>query len=138
MLCCRELPPTKPEDDLPFGSPRNMAGVGGDADPGGGRVHKSDPAGLGEDRGGDLEWPSTCSIAITCLIRDGHPQVGERLQTLPPEDRVLTSVVNVAEMLRGIHLLPEGRRKRELLSHYRRVIGRMEEILSVTQTVAER
>ena len=34
-----------------------------------------------------------------------HPKVVERLAALPMDDRVLTSVVGVGELLRGVYLL---------------------------------
>ncbi len=71
-------------------------------------------------------------------VQEGHLRVVERLSMLPPTDRVFTSVVNVAELLRGVHLLPKSRRQRQLLELYHQVIGQMEEILPITLTVAEK
>ena len=71
-------------------------------------------------------------------VQEGHLRVVERLTMLPPIDRVFTSVVNVAELLRGVHLLPKSRRQRQLLELYHQVIGQMEEILPITLTVAEK
>lgn len=70
-------------------------------------------------------------------IQEGHPQVVTRLTSLGPADRVLTCVVNVAELLRGVLLLPAGRRQRELLRLYHQAIGPAEEVLPITLTVAE-
>lgn len=61
-----------------------------------------------------------------------------RLTFLPPKDRVFTSVVGVAELLRGVYLLPKSRRQQELLALYHQVMGQMEEILPITLAVAER
>ena len=71
-------------------------------------------------------------------IQEAHPKVLERLQGLPAEDRVFTSVVGVAELLRGIYLLPKGPRQRDLLKLYDRTIRQMSEILPITLPVAER
>lgn len=71
-------------------------------------------------------------------VQEAHPKVVQRLSTLSSGDRVFTSVVGVAELLRGVYLLPKGRRRQELLKLYWQVIGRMEEILPMTQAVAER
>lgn len=70
-------------------------------------------------------------------VQEGHPQVLARLRALGPEDRVFTSVVNVAELLRGVYLLSPGRRQRELLLLYREVIGQGDEVLPITRPVAE-
>jgi tRNA(fMet)-specific endonuclease VapC len=71
-------------------------------------------------------------------VQEGHPSVIARLRGLAPEDRVFTSVVNVAELLRGVYLLAPGRRQRELLRLYGEVIGPGEEVLPLTLPVAER
>lgn len=71
-------------------------------------------------------------------VQEGHPKVVQQLTILPSEDRVFTSVVGVAELLRGVHLLPRSRRRSELLALYHQVIGQMEEVLPITLTVAER
>jgi predicted nucleic acid-binding protein len=60
------------------------------------------------------------------------------LTRLLPEDRILTSVVNIGELLRGMLLLADGRRKRELLVWYQQTIPGMDAILPVTLHVAER
>jgi tRNA(fMet)-specific endonuclease VapC len=70
-------------------------------------------------------------------VQEGHPNVVAHLTVLPAEDRVFTSVVNVAELLRGVHLLPAGRRRRQLLDLYQQVLGRAEEILPITLAVGE-
>lgn len=71
-------------------------------------------------------------------VQEGHPTVIRRLSALSPEDRVFTSVVGVAELLRGVYLLPKGRRQRELLTLYHQVLGHMEEVLPMTRLVAEK
>ena len=60
---------------------------------------------------------------LSC-VQERHPAVTDRLAAFPPDARVLTSVVSVAELLRGVCLLPESRRQRELLELYRRVKAR--------------
>jgi predicted nucleic acid-binding protein len=70
-------------------------------------------------------------------VQDGHPGVIARLSALSQPDRVVTSVINLGEMLRGVYLLPEGRRKRELLQLCRETVGRLEEVLPLTPAVGE-
>ena len=70
-------------------------------------------------------------------FRERHPGVVHRLGTLSAEDQIVTSVINTGELLRGIHLLPKGRRRRELLEWYHRTIPAMVAILPVTQPAAE-
>jgi tRNA(fMet)-specific endonuclease VapC len=70
-------------------------------------------------------------------VQEGHPTVVAHLTALPAEDRVLTSVVNIAELLREVHLLPDGQRRRQLLNLYQQVLGRAEEILPITLAVGE-
>jgi tRNA(fMet)-specific endonuclease VapC len=71
------------------------------------------------------------------FVQEAHAQVLARLRALGPEDQVFTSVVNVAELLRGVYLLAPGRRQRELLRLYRQVIGQGDEVLPITRPVAE-
>ena len=71
-------------------------------------------------------------------LQEGHPKVVERLTALPLDDRVFTSVVSVAELLRGVYLLAKSRRQQKLLELYHQVIRQMEEILPITLTVAEK
>lgn len=71
-------------------------------------------------------------------VQEGHPKVVQRLTALSAGDRVFTSVVGVAELLRGVYLLPQGRRRRELLALYQQVLGQMEEVLPITWPVAEK
>ena len=71
-------------------------------------------------------------------LQERHRGVVNRLAALAPQDRVLTSVVGVAELLRGACLLPKGRRQRELIALYQEVVGQMEEILPLTPAVAEK
>jgi tRNA(fMet)-specific endonuclease VapC len=70
-------------------------------------------------------------------IQERHPQVLARLGSLSADAQVFTSVVNVAELLRGVYLMPEGRRKRELLQLYRQVIGSAGDVLPLTLPVGE-
>ena len=70
-------------------------------------------------------------------VQERHPRVIDQLIALPSDARVMTSVISVAELLRGVYLLSKGRRQRELLSLYQQVIERMEEVLPMTREVAE-
>lgn len=70
-------------------------------------------------------------------VQEGHPRVVARLTSLGPGDQVLTCVVNVAELLRGVLLWSPGRRQRELLRLYHQVIGPAEEVLPITRPVGE-
>jgi len=47
-------------------------------------------------------------------------------------------VVSVGEVLRGVYLLPKSRRRTQLLKLYREVLGRMGEVLPVSEPAAER
>jgi tRNA(fMet)-specific endonuclease VapC len=71
-------------------------------------------------------------------IQEGHPGVVARLSAASPGDRIVTSAINLGELLRGVYLLAEGRRKRQLLRLCREVIGSLEEVLPVTPAVGER
>ena len=71
-------------------------------------------------------------------LQQQHLTVLHHLAALLPGDRVLTSVVNVGELLRGVYLLPEGRRRRELLQRCNQVISRMDETLLVDIAAAEK
>jgi predicted nucleic acid-binding protein len=70
-------------------------------------------------------------------LQEGHASVAAHLRSLPPQAKVFTSVVNIAELLRGVHLLPAGRRKKELLALYRQILEQMKEVLPITPEVAE-
>ena len=71
-------------------------------------------------------------------VQEGRPEALQRLATLPFDDRVFTSVVNVGELLRGVYLLPRSRRQQELLRLYRKIVREMEEVLPITPMVAEK
>lgn len=66
-----------------------------------------------------------------------HPEVLEHFQTLPPEAKVVTSVITQAELLAGIHQAPGERRQRELRSVYEQMLLQIADILPVTSQVAE-
>ena len=68
-------------------------------------------------------------------VQEGDPGVVARLAAFSPEDRIVTSAINLGERLRGGYLFPDGRRKRQLLRLCREVIGRLEEVLPVTRSV---
>lgn len=70
-------------------------------------------------------------------LEERHVQAVGHLAALLPQDRLLTSVVNVAELLRGVYLLPEGRRRRQLLNQCHQIVQQMDEILPVSLMVAE-
>ena len=71
-------------------------------------------------------------------LQKRHPRVIAHLGALHSGDRVLTSVVAVAELLRGVWLLPRSRRQRELLDLYGQVIASMDEVLPLDRPVAEK
>ena len=71
-------------------------------------------------------------------LQERHPRVIARLGALHSGDRVLTSVVAVAELLRGVWLLPRSRRQRALLALYGQVIASMDEVLPLDRAVAEK
>ena len=70
-------------------------------------------------------------------LQENHPNVLAHLASLPATDRVFTSVVSAAELLRGVLLLPAGRRQQELHRLYRQITETIEEILPITLTVGE-
>ena len=70
-------------------------------------------------------------------LQERHPNVVNRLARLSPDDQVLTSVINIGELLRGVYRLPKGRRQRELLHWYHQAVRRMDAILPVTRAAAE-
>ena len=55
-----------------------------------------------------------------------------RLGSLRPADQLLTSVIGIGELLKGVYLLPDGKRRRDLLRLYHQVIADMDEILPVS------
>lgn len=69
-------------------------------------------------------------------LQERHERVVARLAALSETDRVFTSVVSMAELLRGVYMLPGGKRRRELLGLYRSLLGSMKEILQVSMSVA--
>ncbi len=71
-------------------------------------------------------------------LQERHPRVLARLSLFRAGDRLFTSVVGVAELLKGIHLLPAGRRQRELLELYHQTLQRMAAILPISRSAAER
>lgn len=71
-------------------------------------------------------------------LQERHPNVLNQLTAVSSEGRILTSVVNVGELLLGVYLLSRGRRQRELLSAYHQVIERVEAVLPITRVVADK
>ena len=71
-------------------------------------------------------------------VQERHPRVLARLGSVRSEDRLLTSVIGIGELLKGVYLLPNGKRRRELLSLYHRAIEDMDEILPISRPVAEK
>ena len=65
------------------------------------------------------------------------PSVVHRLSGLTIDDHVATSVVNAAELLQGIYLLPESGKRRALMDFYSRLTQSFE-IVPVTLPVAEK
>jgi predicted nucleic acid-binding protein len=70
-------------------------------------------------------------------VQEGNPEVVARVATLSTGDRIVTSVINLGELLRGVYLLAEGRRKRQLLRLCRQTMGRLEEVLPITIAIGE-
>lgn len=71
-------------------------------------------------------------------LQRGEPTVLSRLEQLGPDDRVLTSVVGVGELLKGVLVLPPSKRQKQLLQLYREVVAQLPEALPITRSVAER
>ena len=70
-------------------------------------------------------------------LQERHPRVLERVAALFARDRLLAAAVSAAELLRGVYLLPEGRRRQPLAEEYHQVVRRMDEIVPITLSVAE-
>jgi predicted nucleic acid-binding protein len=70
-------------------------------------------------------------------LQEGHSAVVARYLALSPNDRVMTSAVNVGEVLRGANEAPEGRKRQRLLEGYRHLLQQMREIIPVTMSEAE-
>ena len=45
-------------------------------------------------------------------MQNRHPRVVNHLAAFSSGDQVVTSVINTGELLRGMYVLPEGRRRR--------------------------
>lgn len=67
-----------------------------------------------------------------------HPAVLARLQGLPAEAVLYMPVVAQAELLAGVELTADGKRKEELRRLYEHAIGECADILVVDSAVAER
>jgi len=71
-------------------------------------------------------------------LQRGHPEVVRRLQSLPRNAEVVTSVITQAELLAGIEQAPSVRRREELRTLYEQLLTRIADILPVTSEVAEK
>jgi tRNA(fMet)-specific endonuclease VapC len=71
-------------------------------------------------------------------IQRGHPEVVRRLQSLPLDAEVMTSVITQAELLAGIEQAPSDRRREELRTLYHQLLTRIADVLPVTSEVAEK
>jgi len=71
------------------------------------------------------------------FLEGTHPRVLARLSEVGTENRVVTSVVNFGEVLLGVALLPEGKRRNELLERCRQVLGQMQGVLQVSLSAAQ-
>jgi predicted nucleic acid-binding protein len=65
-----------------------------------------------------------------------HRSILARLQGLPPDTTLYMPVVSQAELLAGIQILKEGRRKRELKDLYEKTVLAAAEILPIDSQVA--
>jgi predicted nucleic acid-binding protein len=65
-------------------------------------------------------------------LQRGHPEVVRRLQSLPRDAEVVTSVITQAELLAGIEQAPSVRRREELRTLYEQLLTRIADILPVT------
>lgn len=72
------------------------------------------------------------------FLQRGHPVVQARLRATRGGDRVGTTVVNVGELLLGVYLLPDSRRRRDMLAFYQRTVNEMPFVLPVTSNAANR
>ncbi len=71
-------------------------------------------------------------------LQKHHPGVIRHITRLSLEDRLLTSVVSIGELLVGVYLLPKGSRQRELFAMYHRLLEQLPVILPVTESVAQK
>lgn len=71
-------------------------------------------------------------------LQQKDPDVLSHAYSLPPGDRLVTTTINVGELLNGAFLLPPGRRQRELLPQLYEVIARMDQLLQVDFPSAEK
>jgi predicted nucleic acid-binding protein len=71
-------------------------------------------------------------------IQRGHPEVVRRLQSLPLDAEVMTSVITQAELLAGIAQAPSARRREELRTLYHQLLTRIADVQPVTSEVAEK
>jgi len=67
-----------------------------------------------------------------------HPGLVSRLQSLPDDATLFMPVVAQAELLVGVELAAQGRRKRELRALYERTLRETTDILEITSAVAEK
>src|SRR5688572_17012808 len=66
------------------------------------------------------------------------PAILGHISNLPPSTTLHMPVIAQAELLAGVQLLPEGKRKAELRATYEQTVQRCTSILPVTSAVAEK
>lgn len=71
-------------------------------------------------------------------LQRGDLNVLARLQALPEETLLFMPVVAQAELLAGVELAAEGRRKQELRQLYQQVMMDSADVLTIDSAVAER
>ena len=71
-------------------------------------------------------------------IQEQHPLVMAHLAQLAEEDTLIMPVVAQAELLAGIAMRADGKRKVELRALYEKSINETAEILDIDSAVAER
>ncbi|MBX7244637.1 MAG: type II toxin-antitoxin system VapC family toxin [Candidatus Sumerlaeaceae bacterium] len=70
-------------------------------------------------------------------IQQGFEPVVRKITSLPPESLLLMSVVSQAELMSGVLILPEGRRRDALMALFRESVASAAELVPINSEVAE-
>jgi predicted nucleic acid-binding protein len=70
-------------------------------------------------------------------IQQRRPEVITHLQHLPPNAEIMTSVITQGELLAGIALIPDERRKQRLQELYHHILALTGDILEIDSQVAQ-
>ncbi|MCP4400756.1 MAG: type II toxin-antitoxin system VapC family toxin [bacterium] len=70
-------------------------------------------------------------------IQQQRPEVISHLQNLPPNTEIVTSVITQGELLAGIELIADERRKQKLQEFYQQILAMTSDILTIDSQVAQ-